>query len=1502
MRPTLAVSLFVFSALCPLGANVDSVVVFNEIHYHPGDGSQGVEFVELYNQNSVNVDLSGWMLQGAGDFVFEKGTTIEGRSFLVVAKDPSAIAGALGPLAGALANNGEMLTLRNHNGRIMDRMDFRDSWPWPTGPDGSGATLAKRLPTSSSGRSGHWSASRAIGGTPGEVNDTGVPRKLVVFSEAPASTEKPFWIELFNAGEAVTDLGTIALLTGSGERVLLSDSLAPRAYSQVPLEVAPAEGMRVFLIDTATDEFLDAVILQNRPRARVDFPDGRFLQPQAVTPGAANDVQLEDRIVINEIMYHHRPDYEDPDDPSSVFRENDEEWIELVNRSEETVDLSGWRIRDGIRYDFHQGVALEPGAFLVVAKDAAALARKYPEIAIVGDFRGTLANGDDRTELQDALGNPADVVHYFDEAPWPADADGGGSSLELKHPEMDNSPPEAWTASDESLKSEWHTYTYRAVARRPVYTAGVRNFHELRIGYIQAGRCLMDNVSVVVEDADGARIELVRNRSFGSLFAPNTSSHWRLIGNHDQSQAVEDPDAGAVLEIVAGSSMNYLNNLCEASLSAAVDTGKEYQVSFDAKWLSGSPQLRTEIYYSKIAKKHILIMPEKHGTPGRRNTAYLENPGPTFHGLRHHPPVPKDAEAITVSVVAGDPDGIETLTLYYSVDEEDWQRAPMTPREDEYHGTIPGQEDDAVIQFYIQGVDIAGGRSAHPADGPDSGAFVRVDGPANTARRQSMRLILRDSDNRKIHDPLLILSNRRRDCTVIMNETDITYGCALRLRGSMFSRGGGGDSGLNIKFPADRRFRGVQPTVIVRRRNPQEILVKHMANQAVDVPASYNDFVELRGYRSGQSGLARMEMARFGENYLGGAFENGERYPVFKLEGIRDFQQTGAGGIKRPTPIGWIQQFDLRDLGDDKEQYRHVLRMINARRQDNYSPMIDLCQAFSAPDDELRESVEAVIDTDQWARTMAVQMLCGIADVYPIENPHNLNMYRRPTDGKIIAIPWDWDFTFNLAANSRSIDPKSMRKNLWRVLTEPGINRLYRGHLLDLIDTVFNETYAEKWFSHYASVAGTSYNSQISYVRSRGNAVKSQATSQTPFRITTNDGADLSVDTPQVTLEGKASVRVDTIEHVEPGLRLEPYWIDDETWKLTLPLSREVNVVSLQARDYRGSKGLLFNPAGSDSITVTNTGHMDAPRPDTLLISEIMYHPSAPSPDEVAAGFEDQDYFEFIELVNIGSRSVDLRSLTFSAGVQFDFTGATQGSLEPGGIGLLVADPEAFTARYGSDFPVLGAYTGNLANGGERLTLSSLHGRLIQSFSFDDRAPWPEAADGIGASLTLADLTGEADANAASAWRASSTVGGTPGRRETTREGLSYEGWLAQTFTAEERARHETSGFEADPDGDGFPNGVEFALGLSPHQSDFGSVISIKGGEAMEILFPKRLHAGAIIAIETSADLQSWQSLAEERVLSQHSEPKPDGATAVHRTIISKRDSEEYLRLHVLSP
>ncbi|MBM3847065.1 MAG: hypothetical protein FJ405_12365, partial [Verrucomicrobia bacterium] len=154
----------------------DSIVVFNEIMYQPATAEANAEWVELHNQNAVDVDLSGWSIANGISFTFPEGTRLRGKGYLVVALNPSWLATnagvttALGPFTGRLANGGERIELKDRNQRVMDSVRYNNDGFWPQAPAGTGLSLAKRDPNLGGSRGESWVQSAQIGGTPGLRN------------------------------------------------------------------------------------------------------------------------------------------------------------------------------------------------------------------------------------------------------------------------------------------------------------------------------------------------------------------------------------------------------------------------------------------------------------------------------------------------------------------------------------------------------------------------------------------------------------------------------------------------------------------------------------------------------------------------------------------------------------------------------------------------------------------------------------------------------------------------------------------------------------------------------------------------------------------------------------------------------------------------------------------------------------------------------------------------------------------------------------------------------------------------------------------------------------------------------------------------------------------------------------------------------------------------------------------------------------------------------------
>ena len=178
-------------------------------------------------------------------------------------------------------------------------------------------------------------------------------------------------------------------------------------------------------------------------------------------------------------------------------------------------------------------------------------------------------------------------------------------------------------------------------------------------------------------------------------------------------------------------------------------------------------------------------------------------------------------------------------------------------------------------------------------------------------------------------------------------------------------------------------------------------------------------------------------------------------------------------------------------------------------------------------------------------------------------------------------------------------------------------------------------------------------------------------------------------------------------------------------------------------------------------------GAADALGDPGLRISEINYNPGLPTPHEIAAGFDNADDFEFLELLNttgspIDLSHVELRRTADDQGVAFAFADGAVTHLLPGARVVVVEDLAAFEFRYGPIASVTGQWSGQLSNGGETLSLV-VSATPVLEFRYDDG--WYASTDGQGFSLELADPLNPdlSQLNAKGAWRPSASPGGSPG-------------------------------------------------------------------------------------------------------------------------------------------
>lgn len=144
-------------------------------------------------------------------------------------------------------------------------------------------------------------------------------------------------------------------------------------------------------------------------------------------------------VIINEINYH------------SADHANTEDWVEILNVTERSVDLSNWHCKDGDDdHDFviPENTVVPAGGYLVLCQDLSGFRSRFPDVGnAVGDLGFGISRRGEAVRLFDSSGNLVDQVSFKPHAPWPEEPDGTGATLALKDPGLDNSLPESWSAS-----------------------------------------------------------------------------------------------------------------------------------------------------------------------------------------------------------------------------------------------------------------------------------------------------------------------------------------------------------------------------------------------------------------------------------------------------------------------------------------------------------------------------------------------------------------------------------------------------------------------------------------------------------------------------------------------------------------------------------------------------------------------------------------------------------------------------------------------------------------------------------------------------------------------------------------------------------------------------------------------------------------------------------------------------------------------------------------------
>ena len=320
--------------------------------------------------------------------------------------------------SGSLANNGERIELTDLLGQPLISFGYDDADPWPQRADGIGGTLElidSATPAEQYGKPYRWRGSTPFGGSPGADS---TPSLGVVVNEvlSNGNAANPLdAIELLNTSAASVDISGW-FLSDSGSNPLkyqipagtvlrpgqhwavTEEQFNPHPDDQGPREFAlnGVDGDDVWLVTTnaqgVIDRFVDDVefgaAVAGESFGRMDVYGGRLAPMTTVTLGSDNSVPRLGPLVISEVQYN-------PGSPSlaaiaqdAEITSDDLEFIEVANPTGAPLDLTDWRIRGGIDFNFDPGTTIPAGGALVLLS----FNPTNPENAArVAAFRATMA-------------------------------------------------------------------------------------------------------------------------------------------------------------------------------------------------------------------------------------------------------------------------------------------------------------------------------------------------------------------------------------------------------------------------------------------------------------------------------------------------------------------------------------------------------------------------------------------------------------------------------------------------------------------------------------------------------------------------------------------------------------------------------------------------------------------------------------------------------------------------------------------------------------------------------------------------------------------------------------------------------------------------------------------------------------------------------------------------------------------------------------------------------
>ena len=319
-------------------------MIINEVAWMGTENSTADEWMELFNNGSINVDLSGWQLnaQDGAPTINLEGIIPANSFFLLERTDDNSAPTAAADLiyTGALSNSGEILILRDASGVEIDRADGSGDWQI-----GGNNDTKETLQRTAAG----WITATA---TP-RLTNAGQPQ----LGESAGQINQPPIPEFSGSIVPLENSSSIKALAGPDKTAVAGAEIEFKgeAYG---LKNEPLENARYLWI------FGDGTQKEGKTARHAYYFPGVYQAVLNVSSGyySASDylkiIVIPNELYISEIK------------PAS----GNSSWIEIHNPSTGTLDISHWVLKSrGKKFIFPDSTYILAKSFLAVPESVSAI-------------------------------------------------------------------------------------------------------------------------------------------------------------------------------------------------------------------------------------------------------------------------------------------------------------------------------------------------------------------------------------------------------------------------------------------------------------------------------------------------------------------------------------------------------------------------------------------------------------------------------------------------------------------------------------------------------------------------------------------------------------------------------------------------------------------------------------------------------------------------------------------------------------------------------------------------------------------------------------------------------------------------------------------------------------------------------------------------------------------------------------------------------------------------